>query len=133
MPVSVTRCVHFMIVILLRFGHRNITSIHFWQVIFRALDTHVKNVVCTYSLEHNSTNGLFDSIIHSLDELMGRNENISKLFQELVYCIGILQTSVYQHMQKEEEQVDVCYYCVHEKLLATLYALSLFNFTDIMY
>lgn len=75
------------------------------EVIFLALDTHVKNVVCTYSLEHNSTNGLFDSIFHFLDELMVAKENISKLFQELVYCIGILQTSIYQHMLKEEEQV----------------------------
>lgn len=75
------------------------------EIIFHALDIHVKNVVCTYSLEHNSTNGLFDSILHFLDELMGSSENISKLFRELVYCIDILQTSVYQHMLKEEEQV----------------------------
>ncbi|XP_020226791.1 zinc finger protein BRUTUS-like At1g18910 isoform X2 [Cajanus cajan] len=75
------------------------------EVIFAALDTHVKNVVCTYSLEHNSTNDLFDSIFHFLDELMVPKENISKLFQELVYCMGILQTSIYQHMLKEEKQV----------------------------
>ncbi|TKY55135.1 RING finger protein [Spatholobus suberectus] len=75
------------------------------EVIFLALDTHVKNVVCTYSLEHNSTSDLFDSIFHFLDELMVPKESISKLFQELVYCIGILQTSIYQHMLKEEEQV----------------------------
>ncbi|KAK7265753.1 hypothetical protein RJT34_33376 [Clitoria ternatea] len=75
------------------------------EVIFLALDTHVKNVVCTYSLEHKSTTDLFDSIFHFLDELMVPNENTPKLFQELVYCIGILQTSIYQHMLKEEEQV----------------------------
>ncbi|XP_027329762.1 zinc finger protein BRUTUS-like At1g18910 isoform X3 [Abrus precatorius] len=75
------------------------------EVIFLALDTHVKNVVCTYSLEHSSTNDLFDSIFHFLDELMVPDKNISVLFQELVYCIGILQTSIYQHMLKEEEQV----------------------------
>ncbi|MED6216867.1 hypothetical protein PIB30_012036 [Stylosanthes scabra] len=75
------------------------------EVVFLALDTHVKNVVSTYSLEHKSTNDLFDSIIHLLDELMCLNENIAKLFQELVYCIGVLQTSIYQHMLKEEEQV----------------------------
>ncbi|KAG4378761.1 hypothetical protein GLYMA_17G096900v4 [Glycine max] len=75
------------------------------EVIFLALDTHVKNVICTYSLEHRSTNGLFGSVFHFLDELMVPKENISKLFQELVYCIGILQTSIYQHMLKEEEQV----------------------------
>ncbi|MED6184787.1 hypothetical protein PIB30_050836 [Stylosanthes scabra] len=76
------------------------------EVVFLALDTHVKNVVSTYSLEHKSTNDLFDSIIHLFDELMMcLNDNIAKLFQELVYCIGVLQTSIYQHMQKEEEQV----------------------------
>ncbi|XP_050871044.1 zinc finger protein BRUTUS-like At1g18910 isoform X1 [Lathyrus oleraceus] len=75
------------------------------EIIFHALDAHVKNVVCTYSLEHNSTDGLFDSILHFLDELTGSSENISKLFRELVYCIDILQTSIYQHMLKEEEQV----------------------------
>jgi zinc finger-like protein len=48
---------------------------------------------------------MFDSILHFLDELMGPSENISKLFRELVYCIDILQTSIYQHMLKEEEQV----------------------------
>ncbi|KAK7388996.1 hypothetical protein VNO78_23827 [Psophocarpus tetragonolobus] len=75
------------------------------EVIFLALDTHVKNVVCTYSLEHNTTSDLFVSIFHFLDELIVPKDNISKLFQELVYCIGILQTSIYQHMLKEEEQV----------------------------
>ncbi|KAL2321921.1 hypothetical protein Fmac_026300 [Flemingia macrophylla] len=75
------------------------------EVIFVALDTHVKNVACTYFLEHNCTNDLFDSIFHFLNELMAPKENISDLFQELVCCIGILQTSIYQHMLKEEEQV----------------------------
>ncbi|XP_061358857.1 zinc finger protein BRUTUS-like At1g18910 [Gastrolobium bilobum] len=75
------------------------------EVIFLALDIHVKNVVGTFSLEHNSTNDLFDSIFNVLDKLMDPGENISKLFQELVFCIGILQTSIYQHMLKEEEQV----------------------------
>ncbi|CAI8609988.1 unnamed protein product [Vicia faba] len=75
------------------------------EIIFHALDAHVKNVVCTYSLEHNSADGLFVSILHFLDELMGSSHNISNLFRELVYCIDILQTSIYQHMLKEEEQV----------------------------
>jgi len=100
-----------VIVIHSKFALLNITSKLFWQVIFLALDTHVKNVICTYSLEHRSTNGLFGSVFHFLDELMVPKENISKLFQELVYCIGILQTSIYQHMLKEEEQVVVCTYC----------------------
>ncbi|CAJ1944002.1 unnamed protein product [Sphenostylis stenocarpa] len=75
------------------------------EVIFLALDAHVKNVICTYSLEHNSTSDLFGSVFHFLDELMVPKENISMLFQELVCSIGILQTYIYQHMLKEEEQV----------------------------
>ncbi|KAG2407693.1 Zinc finger protein [Vigna angularis] len=75
------------------------------EVIFLALDAHVKNVVCTYSLEHNSTSELFGSVFHFLEELMVPKENISKLFQELVYCIGILQSYIYKHMLKEEKQV----------------------------
>ncbi|XP_054821497.1 zinc finger protein BRUTUS-like At1g18910 isoform X3 [Prosopis cineraria] len=74
-------------------------------VIFPALDVPVKNVVCTYSLEHNCIDEVFSSIFHYLDELMDPNENISKLFQELICCIGILQATTFQHMQKEEEQV----------------------------
>ncbi|KAE9601465.1 putative aminoacyltransferase, E1 ubiquitin-activating enzyme [Lupinus albus] len=75
------------------------------EVIFLALDVHVKNVACTYSLEHSSTDELFESIFHFLDELMGPSQNFPKLFQELLYCIGILQTSTNQNMLKEEEQV----------------------------
>ncbi|KAF7806148.1 zinc finger protein BRUTUS-like [Senna tora] len=75
------------------------------EVIFPALDVHVKNVVCTYSLEHNCTEDLFTSIFHYLDELMNPNENLSEMFQELIYCMGILKTTMFQHMLKEEEQV----------------------------
>nr|XP_043616928.1 zinc finger protein BRUTUS-like At1g74770 isoform X2 [Erigeron canadensis] len=76
------------------------------EVIFRALDVHVKNVVSAYSLEHTSTNDILDSIFHYLDVLKNENEScISKPFQELVYFIGTLQTSICKHMAKEEEQV----------------------------
>ncbi|CAL0330170.1 unnamed protein product [Lupinus luteus] len=75
------------------------------EVIFLALDMHVKNVACTYSLEHSSTIELFESIFHFLDELMGPSQNFTKLFQELLDSIGILQTSINQNMLKEEEQV----------------------------
>jgi len=71
----------------------------------------VKNVVCTYSLEHNSTADLFGSVFHFLEELMVPKENFSKLFQELVYCIGILQTYINKHMLKEEKQVAVFNFC----------------------
>ncbi|KAK7291673.1 hypothetical protein RIF29_07000 [Crotalaria pallida] len=75
------------------------------EVIFLALDIHVKNVACTYSLEHISTGDLFDSIFRFLEELKGPDEDFSNLFQELLYSIGILQTSINQNMLKEEEQV----------------------------
>ncbi|KAL8230661.1 hypothetical protein R6Q57_000439 [Mikania cordata] len=76
------------------------------EVIFRALDVHVKNVVSAYTLEHTSTNDILDSIFHYLDVLKKEDEiHISKPFQELVYFIGTLQTSICKHMAKEEEQV----------------------------
>ncbi|KAK4257144.1 hypothetical protein QN277_006769 [Acacia crassicarpa] len=74
-------------------------------VIFPALDVHVKNVICTYSLEHDGIDDAFNSIFQYLDELMDPNVNISKPSQELICCIGILQATTFQHMQKEEEQV----------------------------
>lgn len=76
-------------------------------MIFRALDVHVKNVVSAYTLEHTSTNDIWDSIFHYLDVLKKEDERcISKAFQELVYFIGTLQTSICKHMAKEEEQVS---------------------------
>lgn len=76
------------------------------EVIFRALDAHVKNVVSAYSLEHTSTNDILDSIFHYLDVLKKEDKRcISKPFQELVYFIGTLQTNICKHMAKEEEQV----------------------------
>ncbi|GKA70707.1 zinc finger protein BRUTUS-like protein isoform X1, partial [Tanacetum coccineum] len=76
------------------------------EVIFRALDVHVKNVVSAYTLEHTSTNDILESIFHYLDVLKREDEkNMSKPFQELVYFIGTLQTSICKHMAKEEEQV----------------------------
>ncbi|KAM0033066.1 putative hemerythrin [Helianthus debilis subsp. tardiflorus] len=75
------------------------------EVIFRALDARVKNVVSAYTLEHTSTSDILDSIFHYLDVLKKEDEtHISKPFQELVYFIGTLQTSICKHMAKEEEQ-----------------------------
>ncbi|KAL6178124.1 hypothetical protein ACLB2K_049643 [Fragaria x ananassa] len=75
------------------------------EVIFLALDGRTKNIACTYSLEHMSIDGLFDSIFSRLDVLLEESEDISKEFQELVFCIGTLQAFICQHMVKEEEQV----------------------------
>lgn len=75
------------------------------QVIFLALDAHIKNVVCTYSLEHKSIDELFSSIFHCLDVLM--EGDAAKSFQELVLLIGTIQTTLCHHMLKEEEQVYI--------------------------
>lgn len=77
----------------------------FWQVVFLALDGRTKNIACTYSLEHRSIDGLFDSIFSRLDVLLEESDDIAKEFQELVFCIGTLEAFICQHMLKEEEQV----------------------------
>ncbi|XVF12013.1 hypothetical protein REPUB_Repub08aG0078000 [Reevesia pubescens] len=74
------------------------------EVVFLALDAHVKNVACTYSLEHESIDHLFDSVFCCLNALE-ESENISKALQELVFCIGTIQSSICKHMLKEEKQV----------------------------
>lgn len=78
-----------------------------WQVIFQALDDHVPNIACTYTLEHKSIDGLFDSVFYRLNVILeeNENENVSKPYQELVFCIGTLYTFISQHILKEEEQV----------------------------
>ncbi|XP_028092839.1 zinc finger protein BRUTUS-like At1g18910 isoform X1 [Camellia sinensis] len=75
------------------------------EIIFLALDFHIKNVSCTYTLEHQSIDDLFDSISDCLNVLMEKEESTSKQFQELVFCIGTIQTAICQHMLKEEKQV----------------------------
>ncbi|KAK9278654.1 hypothetical protein L1049_028227 [Liquidambar formosana] len=75
------------------------------EVILLALDAHIKNVACTYSLEHKGIDDLFYSIFHCFNVLMEDDENISKPFQELIYCIGTIQTAICKHMMKEEQQV----------------------------
>ncbi|XP_050377186.1 zinc finger protein BRUTUS-like At1g74770 [Argentina anserina] len=75
------------------------------EIVFLALDGRTKNIACTYSLEHRSIDGLFDSIFSRLDVLLEESEDFSKEFQELVFCIGTLQAFICQHMVKEEEQV----------------------------
>ena len=75
------------------------------QVIFLALDAHVKNVVCTYSLEHQSIDDAFDSVYRCLEVLMEEKNNKSEPFQELVSCISTIHSSICQHMLKEEKQV----------------------------
>lgn len=70
-----------------------------------ALDFHVNNVTCTYTLEHKSIDDLFNSISDCLNVLMEKEESTSKQLQELVFCIGTIQALICQHMLKEEKQV----------------------------
>ncbi|KAJ8548283.1 hypothetical protein K7X08_030752 [Anisodus acutangulus] len=72
------------------------------EVIFPALDIRVKNVARTYSLEHEGEGVLFDHLFALLDSDTQSEESYRR---ELASCTGALQTSISQHMSKEEEQV----------------------------
>lgn len=72
------------------------------EVIFPALDIRVKNVARTYSLEHQGESNLFDQLSELLNSDVPNDESFRR---ELALCTGALQTSVSQHMSKEEEQV----------------------------
>lgn len=72
------------------------------EVIFPALDIRVKNVARTYSLEHEGESVIFDQLFTLLDSHMQNEESFRR---ELASCTGALQTSISQHMSKEEEQV----------------------------
>lgn len=62
----------------------------------------MKNVAQTYSLEHKGESDLFDHLFELLKLNMQNDESFPR---ELASCTGALQTSVSQHMSKEEEQV----------------------------
>ncbi|GAB4828861.1 hypothetical protein Ancab_018521 [Ancistrocladus abbreviatus] len=72
------------------------------DVIFPALDIRVKNVARTYSLEHEGESVLFDQLFELLSSNMQNEESYRR---ELASRTGVLQTSISQHMSKEEEQV----------------------------
>lgn len=76
-------------------------------MIFPALDIRVKNVAQTYSLEHKGESNLFDHLFELLNSTTHNNESF---LRELAFCTEALQTSVSQHMAKEEEQVCICIY-----------------------
>ncbi|CAM8984233.1 unnamed protein product [Rhodiola kirilowii] len=77
------------------------------EVIFLALDGRVKNVACTYSLEHRSIDDLFSSLFSYLSSLVEVEQDvtITKPYQELVFRIGTIQTAICKHLHKEEKQV----------------------------
>lgn len=62
----------------------------------------MKNVARTYSLEHEGESVLFDQLFTLLGNDTGNEESYKR---ELASCTGALQTSISQHMSKEEEQV----------------------------
>ena len=62
----------------------------------------MKNVAGTYSLEHKGENDLFEHLF-ALLQLDVQNDDAIR--RELASCTGAIQTSVTQHMSKEEEQV----------------------------
>jgi len=74
------------------------------QVIFPALDIRVKNVAQTYSLEHKGESALFDQLFNLLCSNVQHDHSFRR---ELASCTGAIQTSLIQHMSKEEEQVHV--------------------------
>jgi zinc finger-like protein len=72
------------------------------QVIFPALDNRVKNAANSYSLEHKGESNLFDQLFELLNSYTQNDESFPR---ELASCTGVLQTSLSQHMAKEEQQV----------------------------
>ncbi|XP_010506712.1 PREDICTED: uncharacterized protein LOC104783276 [Camelina sativa] len=93
---------------LLRERYRSLRSIYKHhcnaedEVIFSALDIRVKNVAQTYSLEHKGESTLFDHLFELLNSATETDESYRR---ELARCTGALQTSVSQHLAKEQKQV----------------------------
>ncbi|CAH8358857.1 unnamed protein product [Eruca vesicaria subsp. sativa] len=75
------------------------------EVIFLALDARVKNIVFSYSFEHAGTDDLFTSVFHWLHVLEEELGSVSDVLREVILCIGTIQSSICQHMLKEERQV----------------------------
>lgn len=71
------------------------------EVIFPALDIRVKNVARTYFLEHEGESVLFDQLF----VLLSNMQDEESCWRELASRTRALQTSISQHMSKEEEQV----------------------------
>lgn len=75
----------------------------------------MKNVARTYSLEHEGESVLFDQLFQLLNSSMRNEESYRR---ELASRTGALQTSITQHMSKEEEQVSI--YFLFSNNLASL-------------
>ncbi|KAG6554197.1 hypothetical protein Mapa_004113 [Marchantia paleacea] len=76
------------------------------EVIFPALDLRVKNVAHAYSLEHQTESELFDQMFLLLTAaLKEKGSAPMELRRELICCTEAIQTTLCQHLSKEEEQV----------------------------
>lgn len=75
-----------------------------FKVIFPALDTRVKNVARTYSLEHEGESHLFYFVFVLLKSHMTHDD---RLRRELALRIGAIKALFSQQMPKEEKQVFV--------------------------
>lgn len=62
----------------------------------------MKNIVRAYSLEHKGESDLFNQLYEMLDSEKQMDESFHR---ELASVISALQTSISQHMSKEEQQV----------------------------
>lgn len=77
------------------------------EVIFPALDSRIKNIAPTYALEHKNENDLFDLMSELLCSVQKESDGrlIERLCRQIICCTEAIQTSLGQHMSKEEEQV----------------------------
>ena len=116
-----------------RVSMTHIANLILKQVIFPALDSHVKNVVRAYSLEHSSIDDSFSCIFHHLDLLINKEEeDASQTLQDLISSIVTVRTVICHHMHKEEEQVPI-YYSTFIKLYLSNYSnhFTLFFLSDL--
>lgn len=67
----------------------------------------MKNVAKTYSLEHEGESVLFDQLFKLLNSNLHNDDSLRR---EIASCTGAIQTSLGQHMSKEEEQVIEFYH-----------------------
>lgn len=87
----------------------------------------MKNVARTYSLEHEGESLLFDQLFELLSNDMQHEESY---WRELASRTGALQTSIDQHMFKEEEQVYISFFCGSDCTEFIHYALKLQSLSD---
>lgn len=67
----------------------------------------MKNVAKTYSLEHEGESVLFNQLFKLLNSNLHNDDSLRR---EIASCTGAIQTSLGQHMSKEEEQVIEFYH-----------------------